>query len=190
MLPDKITISFVIPAESGDKHCYDKNLTAFIYSLEDFDKISIPSNYSDYGINLTFNYYRDERDYHFCQLDLRIMSNDVLYLQQYFERFFKEHNVNCKISVYGSAGSVNTPIDSPLVQASIKVAKALDLSATPIEMGGATDSRWFGLMNIPTIEFGPLGGNVHGADEYVLLNSLTVVQNFYKKLVKELVLIS
>ena len=92
--------------------------------------------------------------------------------------------------MYGSAGSVNTPIDSPLVQASIKVAKALDLSATPIEMGGATDSRWFGLMNIPTIEFGPLGGNVHGADEYVLLNSLTVVQNFYKKLVKELVLIS
>jgi succinyl-diaminopimelate desuccinylase len=53
-------------------------------------------------------------------------------------------------------------------------------------MGGATDSRWFSYLGIPTLEFGPLGGNVHGSNEFVEISSLEIVRTFYQKLFTEL----
>ncbi|MHA1302575.1 MAG: M20/M25/M40 family metallo-hydrolase [Candidatus Heimdallarchaeaceae archaeon] len=182
VIPSNITIDYIIPDESGNPLPYDENLTNFLYAVKNFVKVDIPSSPSDYGINLTFNYYAEKQDYHFIQLDLRIMSNDHEYIQKYFEDFFSNHNVVAEISAVGSIGPVDTPIDSPLVLKSIKIANELNLTSTPIEMGGATDSRWFSAANIPAIEFGSIGGNVHGSNEYVEIDSLAITREFYRQL--------
>lgn len=187
VLPSKIEVQYIEENDAGEEQTYDKNLTSFLYSLKDFRCVDLPSEHSDYGINLTFNYYRSEGSYHLCQLDLRVMSNDNQHIKNYFEKFFKDHNVkNCLLSLEGGSGKVNTPINSPLIKASIEIAKKLDLSPVPIEMGGATDSRWFGALDIPTVEFGPLGGNVHGANEHIIRDTLPIVQEFYKLLISRL----
>ena len=187
VLPQAINVEYIIPdKDCSESHEYDENLTNFLYSVASFKEVDIPSGPSDYGINLTFNYYREKKNSHLCQMDLRIMSRNVDQITEYFEHFIDENTLKCGLEVRGSIGPVHTPIETELIQKCIKVAKEMNLSTKPIEMGGATDSRWFSHLGIPTIEFGPLGGNVHGSNEYVEISSLEIVSKFYQKLVKEL----
>ena len=187
VLPSEISIEYIIPdGESSEICTYDENLTNFIYSVIKFKDVDIPSAPSDYGINLTFNYYRKEKDTHICYMDLRIMSNNNKEIERYFRNFVDTSKIKTEINIKGSIGPVETPKSSTLIQKSMKVAKEMNLSSEPIEMGGATDSRWFSHLGIQTIEFGPLGGNVHGSNEFVEISSLEIVRTFYKKLVAEL----
>ena len=187
VLPSEVTLDYIIPDEKSEiNHEYDSALTCFMYSISEYKDIAVPSEPSDYGINLTFNYYK-EVEKHFCQLDLRIMSNDAKEIERYFKKIAEKYSIVGNIEVIGSVGPVNTPITSPLIKESIQVAKGMNLSSIPIEMGGATDSRFFSTYNIPTIEFGPLGNNVHGANENVKISSLEIVRKFYYELITELV---
>ncbi len=187
VLPSEVTVDYIIPDEKSEiNHEYDSALTCFMHSISDYKNIDVPSEPSDYGINLTFNYYK-EVEKHFCQLDLRIMSNENEEIKKYFRKIAERYSIIGDIDVKGSVGPVNTPITSPLIEKSIQVAKGMNLSTIPIEMGGATDSRFFSAYNIPTIEFGPLGSNVHGANEDVKISSLEIVRKFYYKLITELV---
>ena len=187
VLPSEIRIEYIIPDEkSNHEYEYDENLTKFIHSAYTLKDVDIPSDPSDYGINLTFNYYRDEEDHHLCQLDLRIMSKSMDDVQKYFEKFINDSAIDAVIETKGSTSPVHTDKDSKLVKISLKVAKEMGLSHYPIEMGGATDSRWFSARGIPSIEFGPLGGNVHGSNEYVELSSLEVIRKFYLRLFSSL----
>lgn len=187
VLPSEISIKYVIPEEETSEVCtYDENLTNFIYSVTKFKDVDIPSAPSDYGINLTFNYYRKEKETHLCYVDLRIMSNNNEDIEKYFRNFVDASKIKTEINIKGSIGPVETPKDSPLIQKSMKVAKKMNLTPEPIEMGGATDSRWFSFLGIPTLEFGPLGGNVHGSNEFVEISSLEIVRTFYQKLFTEL----
>jgi len=185
VLPSFISVDYIVPEEECDEmQTYDENLTNFLHSVTKFKSIDIPAKPSDYGINLTFNYFREEEDSYLCQMDLRIMNNNLEDVENYFKEFIHSSSLTTDLEVKGSIGPVYTPLDSPLVQHSIDVAEKMSLSTEPIEMGGATDSRWFSANNIPAIEFGPLGGNVHGANEYVELPSLELVREFYLELVK------
>jgi succinyl-diaminopimelate desuccinylase len=187
VLPSEVSVDYIIPDEKSEiNHEYDSALTFFMYSISDYKNIDVPSDPSDYGINLTFNYYKAVEK-HFCQLDLRIMSNDDEEIKKYFKEIAERYSIVGDIDVKGSVGPVNTPITSPLIEKGIQVAKEMNLSSIPIEMGGATDSRFFSAYNIPTIEFGPLGSNVHGANESVKISSLEIVRKFYYKLITELV---
>ncbi len=187
VLPSEISIDYIIPEEENSEVCtYDENLTNFISSVTKFKDVDIPSAPSDYGINLTFNYYRNEKETHLCYMDLRIMSNNNEDIENYFRNFVETSKIETELNIKGSIGPVETPKDSHLIQKSMKVAKEMNLSSEPIEMGGATDSRWFSYLGIPSLEFGPLGGNVHGANEYVEISSLEIVRTFYQKLFTEL----
>ncbi len=187
VLPSYISIDYIVPDdESAELHVFDENLTNFFYSVTKFASIDIPSKPSDYGINLTFNFFRDDTTHYLCQMDLRIMNNILEDVENYFKDFITSSSITSELDAKGSIGAVYTPLDSVLVQKSIAVAEKMDLSTEPIEMGGATDSRWFSANNIPAIEFGPLGGNVHGANEFVEIPSLAIVRKFYLSLVNEL----
>ena len=186
VLPSEVTLDYIIPEESNEVHEYDANLTNFLCSVTKFKDVDIPSAPSDYGINLTFNYYKNENSLHMCYMDLRIMSNNNDDVEQYFRKFVETSYVTSEINIKGSIGPVETPKNSLLIQKSTKIAREMNLSPEPIEMGGATDSRWFSYLGIPTIEFGPLGGNVHGSNEYIEIASLETARNFYQKLYLEL----
>lgn len=188
VLPEEITLEYVIPDEKSTQfYEVDTNLTNFMIAVSKFKNIDIPSAQSDYGITLTFNYYREEKEFHLCQMDLRIMSKDHEAIEQYFLNLANSEKIEAEIETKGSIGPVMTDADSPLVKVAIQVAKEMNLISEPIEMGGATDSRWFSAENIPAIEFGPLGGNVHGANEYVEIPSLETTRQFYHRIFCKLI---
>ena len=58
----------------------------------------------------------------------------------------------------------------------------------PIEQEGASDARYATSHNIPVIDLGPKGGNVHGSNEYIDLQSMIHFSKIYHDIVSKLVL--
>ncbi len=63
----------------------------------------------------------------------------------------------------------------------------LGLEARVMEMAGASDARYFSPLGIETIDFGPVGSNAHGPNEYVSVKSLETTASFYSLLVRRLI---
>jgi succinyl-diaminopimelate desuccinylase len=55
-----------------------------------------------------------------------------------------------------------------------------------MEREGASDSRYFSPRGVACIDFGPLGGNIHGPNEYVVIPSLLRAAEFYGRLAQRL----
>ncbi|GED31245.1 M20 family metallopeptidase [Brevibacillus centrosporus] len=51
---------------------------------------------------------------------------------------------------------------------------------------GSADTRFFAQYGIPAVEFGPIGANHHGPDEYVEIESLVYYQKILKHFIKQL----
>jgi len=81
---------------------------------------------------------------------------------------------------------INTPKDAEIVKIAQECSKAVGLNPRLVELGGATDSRFFADLPIGIFDFGPLGGNVHGPNEYVELDSIPKAVLFYNVLASRL----
>ena len=55
-----------------------------------------------------------------------------------------------------------------------------------VEGGGASDARWFSPLGVEVVDFGPRGGNIHGADEYVDIPSLRKLPRIYVEVARRL----
>ena len=55
------------------------------------------------------------------------------------------------------------------------------------EGAGATDSRYFTTYGVDAVDFGPLGGNIHGDNEYVEIKSLQVLPKIYLNTIEFLI---
>ncbi|MCD6158817.1 MAG: M20/M25/M40 family metallo-hydrolase, partial [Euryarchaeota archaeon] len=75
-----------------------------------------------------------------------------------------------------------TDPNSTLPRAAVEVLEELGIRAYPIEAAGASDSRYFTPFDVECIDFGPIGGNVHGPNEWVDVQSLMLLPTFYKNL--------
>ncbi|MFP3390290.1 M20 family metallopeptidase [Brevibacillus sp. SIMBA_040] len=51
---------------------------------------------------------------------------------------------------------------------------------------GSADTRFFAQYGIPAVEFGPIGANHHGPDEYVEIESLVLYQKILRYFIKQL----
>jgi acetylornithine deacetylase len=80
-----------------------------------------------------------------------------------------------------SAEASETDSNSPIIQVLRKNAR--DIMGVAPEIIGSTaadDTRWFVLCaNIPAVSFGPDGDNIHGIDEYVLVDDLVATAKIY-----------
>ena len=68
----------------------------------------------------------------------------------------------------------------------MRVNRGLGLSGEPMEAAGASDSRYFSPHGSQAIDYGPLGGGVHGPDEYVELDALGKAVEFYRRVAEAL----
>lgn len=61
-----------------------------------------------------------------------------------------------------------------------------ELAGTPIKLfgqDGTADTRYYAKHGIPAVEFGPIGANHHGPDEYVDIESLYLYQQILKEFI-------
>lgn len=116
------------------------------------------------------------------------MSLDIRYLpEQSPEEIIRqiEGLQTGAVHVHAQGMPVKTPVDDPYVQRLALVAARHTRSGTKLfGQHGSADTTFFSGYGIPAVEFGPIGGDWHGAGEYVDIASV----ERYKRILVEFVL--
>jgi succinyl-diaminopimelate desuccinylase len=90
--------------------------------------------------------------------------------------------IDYSLTVHMGKGFMNTASSTRIVKAAQAIASQMGLDTTLIEMGGASDNRHFTDRPIEALDFGPVGDNIHGPNEYVVLDTIPQVASFYTRL--------
>lgn len=113
------------------------------------------------------------------------MSLDIRFLpEQNIEEILKQITqiVGDNINIHSTGEPVKTKIHDKYVQSlSAIVEETLNKSTSIFGQHGSADTRFFSKYGIPAIEFGPVGENCHGAEEYVEINSIYRYEEILKK---------
>ncbi|MFX1514440.1 MAG: M20/M25/M40 family metallo-hydrolase, partial [Promethearchaeota archaeon] len=189
ILPEQIILQTLNPDENGKTVNVDKNFSDIFKLLSRASRLCFPTDIlSDYGINISPNIITQSQQGTRIVFDVRSFNSSSYPIESAFKQCFVEiPDINLQVNFGG--GYSYTSGDSLLVKKASQVAKLIGIDTTPIEQEGATDSRFFSneKRKIPSIELGPRGGNIHGHNEWVDLNSIKKVAKFYEKLILELI---
>ncbi|MBD3188996.1 MAG: M20/M25/M40 family metallo-hydrolase [Candidatus Heimdallarchaeota archaeon] len=189
VVPDECTLKVVNPkGDDKKKHSYDKGLTKLLQNLRFLVRTQFPTEFSTFGITIGPNILVDKEDHWEVVLDIRAMTQDYRSVEEALREMCNElfGKKNYQLEFKPGQGRVNTPKDSSLVQTALKVSKEFNFPAKVVEMGGASDARYFSREGIPTIDFGPIGGGVHASNEWLNLDSFVDTTEFYLEVVKRL----
>lgn len=175
----------------GDReYIVDENLTRLVRSLVVISRMSVEvERNSEFGVTITPNYYKLEGNIHKITLDIRAMTTKYESIQNKILNILSTSGVEgAEVDVKGGTGYLYTPANSKLVKTAINIQRKLGLNTNPREMAGASDSRFFSPLNIQCIDYGPIGGNIHGPNEYVNIDSLYKAKDFYMLLLRSLLI--
>ncbi|HDD31826.1 MAG TPA: M20/M25/M40 family metallo-hydrolase, partial [Thermococcus litoralis] len=145
--------------------------------------------YSDYGVSITPNLYSFNEGKHVLRLDVRAMSYSPEGIERTIEEVVAFNIPNAEITVRSNekAGYLFTHPEEEIVRAMLEILEKFGEKAEPIEGPGAADSRFFTPYGVKAIDFGPKGGNIHGPNEYVDLDSLKLLPEVYKEVTLRLI---
>lgn len=188
VVPDEIKLKLIEPNENEKEVAFDESLTALFENLRFLVRTKFPTEFSTFGITIGPNVLTEKEDQWELALDIRAMT------QQYDEVEAALRNMcdellgknSYELTFKPGQGMVNTPKDALIMEVALKLSKEYSFPAKIVEMGGASDARYFSREGIPTFDFGPIGGGVHAKNEWLNLDSFVKVTNFYFDAVKEL----
>lgn len=189
VVPDECTLKAIVPQEeAGKEQSYDEGLTKLFQNLRFLVRTQFPTEFSTFGITIGPNVLVDHGDHWELTLDIRAMTQDYGLVENSLRKMCDEllGKESYQLEFKPGQGRVNTPKDSLLVQTALEVSKDFDFPAKVVEMGGASDARYFSREGIPTIDFGPIGGGVHASNEWLNLDSFVDTTNFYLEVIKRL----
>ena len=190
VVPDEITLKVIEPSEdtNAQEYEYDEGLTAIFENLRYLVNTQFPTEFSTYGITIGPNLL-SERDNHWeLALDIRAMSQNYDQIQNALSEMCEElfGKENYELVFKPGQGKVNTPRKAMIITTTLEVSKEYKLPSKIVEMGGASDARYFSREGIPTFDFGPNGGNVHANNEWLDLDSFVKITGFYLEVVKRI----
>ncbi|MHA2057624.1 MAG: M20/M25/M40 family metallo-hydrolase [Candidatus Thorarchaeota archaeon] len=176
VVPDWVEMDLIHPDESGKEFSYDASLTDLMRSLLPMSQIAFPTEPSDMGTNICPNVLSKENDLWTLYVDIRSMTNDGETVKVAFQNSLKERVNLFSLKVHSGIGYVDCDPDSRLV-------KAARWAHRVIEGFGASDSRFLAGEGADLFDFGPRGDNVHGANEWVSIESLKENAEFFHTLI-------
>jgi len=185
VIPSWVELTLIEEGE-GQEYIVDEGLTQLLKAILPIARTPIkPEKYSDYGVSKMPNYYKLEGDSHVITFDIRAMTTNLEELEP-FKTSIMENIPEAQFTIRGGTGYLYTDRKDPIVLKSIEALKELNVKPIISEMGGASDSRYYAPINVKCIDFGPNGGNIHGPNEYVEIDSLYKTADFYLKLAEKI----
>ena len=189
VIPEYIEVEFIKLSRGGKEYIIDLSLTKLIKALIMISRINIESEYySEYGVSINPNMYYVKGNKNIIEVDIRVLRKDIpLKFIEQVKYFLEKCGLrDCEVVVSGGSGYLYTSENSKIAQLALKINKELSLSQELCELAGASDSRFFSPLGVQCIDYGPIGGNIHGPNEFVYLNSIEKAAKFYERLLKEL----
>ncbi len=183
-IPRTIRIDYIRLDPSHDQtHSSDRALTGFLNAIPELTRAPLPVNaHSDYGVTITPNVLEFSDSNYKAWVDIRAMLNDKDVVESIFSSILEKRLSNFQVEVKCSGHYVYTPKDAPLVTAARSVLERHRLNPRCLERGGATDGRHFASEGVEVIDLGPVGGNLHGSNEWVEKRSLLALVRIYQEL--------
>ncbi|MGC9153078.1 MAG: M20/M25/M40 family metallo-hydrolase [Vulcanisaeta sp.] len=188
--PTWVEADIVTPCGGCPSQEVDVGLTELIKALLPLTRF-VPrvKAQSVFGVTAVPNVYRLVGDRHEVIINVRAMTDDAKAIEEAVINALREDFPDLEVRVEGEGGGyLYTPRDSRLVRLASEVLTELGLDARVVEMAGASDARYFSPLGIETIDFGPIGGNHHGPNEYVSVKSLGLTAKFYEELIRRLLM--
>ncbi len=182
VIPDEIEVEFVRESRMGRNVVVDDSLSGLLRVLMPLSRITFPTGPSVYGINVLPNLYWGDGEHH-MKVDIRAMTHDAAAIEEAAKEVLDEFVPEASMKVLAGEGCLITKENCALVKLAKEVAMTLGIPPRVVERQGASDSRYFSPKGIDCIDFGPLGGNIHGPNEYVIVSSLDRTAKFYTELV-------
>ena len=186
VVPDWVELDVVHPSKTGSEYQFDPTLTGIFRSLLPLSQASFPTEYSDLGTIVSPNLLSLEDDLWNLYLDVRAMTNDSESVEEAFKQALLGRVDLFSLKTYRGAGFVNSNPKSKLIRAAEWALQKEGISYNLMEGYGASDSRFFADSSL-VFDFGPIGGNLHGPNEWVSLKSIEEISDFYLSLIDVLV---
>ncbi|NOS68217.1 MAG: M20/M25/M40 family metallo-hydrolase [Candidatus Peribacteraceae bacterium] len=122
-----------------------------------------------------------------CTVDVRFPPTVCKTPGEMFSLLQKLVPAGCRLEIVESADPMFCDPAHPLVRQIKAVADAVTGSSIPIGRDyGSSDARFFTARGIPAFLYGPVGGDLHGAKEWVSVKSLEEHVEINRRLFKEL----
>ncbi|MGY5864253.1 MAG: M20/M25/M40 family metallo-hydrolase [Candidatus Thorarchaeota archaeon] len=172
VVPDFVEMDVIHPDPKGAEFSYDANLTDLMRAILAISMTKFPTAPSDKGTNVCPNLLSREGDLWRLYVDVRAMTNDGEAVDAAFQDSLKGRVDYFSLKVHPGIGYVDCDPDSRLIRA---FKWALEKEGIPyriVEGFGGSDSRYFAPEGVDLFDFGPIGDNVHGANEWVSIESL------------------
>lgn len=172
VVPDWVEMDIIHQDESGKEMSYDAALTDLMRTLLSVSQIAFPTQPSDMGTNICPNVLSKENDLWTLYVDIRSMTNDSEAVKAAFQSSLKDRVDLFSLKVHAGIGYVDCDPDSRLIKAARWALEKEGIPYRILEGFGASDSRYFAGEGADLLDFGPIGDNVHGANEWVSIESL------------------
>jgi len=165
----------------------DKGLTRLLRAVYPLVRAPVRTEaFSEYGVSITPNMYSFDGRVHELALDIRAMSGEEA-VEEAVRDVVEAVLPGARLEVRAGPGKyLNTPPTARLVREAVQVLKEEGFAPEPIEGAGASDSRYFTDIVAEVIDMGPIGGNVHGPNEWVDITSLEKLLRVYAGLAERL----
>ena len=192
VIPDGVEAEIVLLSKEQKTKSvyYDENLTNILRKIRSLILINPPTEiYSEFGVTVNPNlisYSITEGTEVYFDVRAFLSSEKTSLLIEAFNEQLEELASIARISSPGTSGYFNTPTDNLLVKTANKTLENHLMSSKSCEQEGASDARYASEQNIPVIDLGPRGGNIHGTDEFIDLNSMKEFASIYKEIVSRL----
>jgi succinyl-diaminopimelate desuccinylase len=184
VVPDWVEMDVIHPEKGGTEHEYDEALTKVMRLLLALSQAPFPTHFSDKGKIISPNLLSKDNDLWTLYLDIRAMTNDGSAVKESFEEIFRGKLDVFSLQVHSGVGFVNSDPESRLIKAASFALQKEDIPVQIVEGFGGSDSRYFAGEGSDVFDFGPNGDNLHGANEWVSLSSLTQNAEFFHTLIE------
>ena len=173
VVPGWVEMDVIHPVSSGSELAYDENLTDAMRVLLAISQAAFPTKHSDKGKIISPNLLSKEEDLWTLYFDIRAMTNDGESVKKSIEDAVRGHLEPFSLKVVNGVGYVESNPDSRLIKAMRWALEKEGVTTKLVEGFGGSDSRYFAGQGADLFDFGPEGDNVHGANEWVSLSSIT-----------------
>ena len=185
VIPPKAVLEYV--GEGDGEVVADEGLTRLLRAIYPLVRAPIATEaFSEYGVSITPNMYSFDGKVHELALDIRAMSGKRA-VEEVLRSVVDAMLPGAGLEVRTGPGEyLNTPPIARLVNEALKALREEGFSPEPVEGAGASDSRYFTDIVAEAIDMGPIGGNVHGPNEWVDIASLERLSRVFAKLARRL----
>lgn len=122
-----------------------------------------------------------------CGIDIRYPPSECKNAEEAISLVQHVLPEDCQLKEILSASPLQTDSKHPMVQFIKSLAEETEgRSVEIIREHGGTDARYFSEIGIPAFLYGPIGGNIHGKDEWVSIPSLIHQYELCKKIIRDL----